>query len=105
LKEVMRRCGREWCWEIEQGDFSIEEVNAIINHTLENTLWVPTDSPKIGDAVLLGTNHRWSHVCPVVTGHGDILHTSQGSLGVVLITTDRMRMWNYMQQQAYRWLG
>jgi len=107
LKEVMRRLGIDWQWEVEQDGFTVDLARKIITHTLDNTPWRKVDDGtlQVGDAILMGSNANFSHVCPVVTEHGDALHTSAGSVGVVLLDQRRIRRYGFMRQEVYRWHG
>jgi hypothetical protein len=103
-KEVLRRFGIYWDWDIEADELT-EPVRAAISDAFTEGPWVPVDDRRVGDVVLMGANGKWSHIAPVVTAQGDLLHLSASTMGAVLLQPNKMRFYGFMRQQAYRWRG
>jgi len=92
-QEVLRRYGIELNWGSQ---LAIED---------NLSAWKPVSDLQEGDVVMMGGTRRWTHVCPVVTPQGDMLHCSRGSGGVMLVTWRQLVALGLRSKQAYRWRG
>ena len=103
-KEVLRRQGIEWDWDIDADELT-EPVRAAISGAFTDGPWKPTGDYKPGCVVLMGGNGLWRHIAPVVTDDGDLLHLSASTCGAILVRPSKLRLYGFMRQQAYQWRG
>jgi len=103
-KEIFRRHGIDWDWDIEADELT-EPVRLAISNAFTEGPWVPVDDIALGDVALMGTNSKWRHVAPVVTEEGDMLHLTANSVGAVLLRPGQEQFYGFMRKQVYRWRG